>query len=401
MESFWNDSYLAPDSSVVLNLNPFFVLEGSPDPKLSHAPIRRAAMLCFASIKLASQLRNENLEPDLARGKPLCMDQFKALFAATRVPKRNSKDKVKIFEESNHVAVMCCSQIYYFQALWPDSGDVAVDENDLYDILGSIRAHAHQKDPVEASKSAIGLLTSLGRRDYAIAREQICENPRNREGLNLIDSALFVLVLDDYKPQSTSDKAANMLHGSYELRKSAGGIDYQAGSCCNRWYDKLQIIVCGDATAGINFEHSAIDGHTALRFVSDIYAESVVKFARSITKIVHGYNAIPHVVQAKVRRAMVSLDDSGRPCLDIFPKRITFDLCESLKRKIFFAETALGDQIVVSETHVLEFKDYGKKFITSNKMSPDSFVQMSMMLAYYTVRSYLKRIFGSIILWYI
>ena len=36
-----------------------------------------------------------------------------------------------------------------------------------------------------------------------------------------------------------------------------------------------------------------------------------------------------------------------------------------------------------SDTHVLEFTDFGKKFITSNKMSPDSFVQMSMILAYY------------------
>jgi carnitine O-acetyltransferase len=27
VEEFWNDSYLAPDQSVVLNLNPFFVLE--------------------------------------------------------------------------------------------------------------------------------------------------------------------------------------------------------------------------------------------------------------------------------------------------------------------------------------------------------------------------------------
>ena len=27
VEEFWNDSYLAPDSSVVLNLNPYFILE--------------------------------------------------------------------------------------------------------------------------------------------------------------------------------------------------------------------------------------------------------------------------------------------------------------------------------------------------------------------------------------
>jgi carnitine O-acetyltransferase len=32
VEEFWNDSYLAPECSVVLNLNPFFLLEDGPDP---------------------------------------------------------------------------------------------------------------------------------------------------------------------------------------------------------------------------------------------------------------------------------------------------------------------------------------------------------------------------------
>ena len=130
-----------------------------------------------------------------------------------------------------------------------------------------------------------------------------------------------------------------MLHGSYELKKSPAGTNYQAGSCCNRWYNKMQIIVCGDATTGINFEHSAIDGHTALRFVSDIYAETVIKFARSITKIVHSYDMIPHIVQAKVKRATVTLDDCGRPTLDIFPKKISWDLPESVRRKIYAKST--------------------------------------------------------------
>lgn len=92
---------------------------------------------------------------------------------------------------------------------------------------------------------------------------------------------------------------------------------------------------------------------------------------------------MPHVIQAKVKRAMTALDDNGNPCLDIGPKKVAFDLSDSAKRRIFFAETALGDEIVASDIRVLEFKDYGKEFIVSNKMSPDSFVQLSMMLAYY------------------
>ncbi len=74
----------------------------------------------------------------------------------------------------------------------------------------------------------------------------------------------------------------------------------------------------------------------------------------------------------------------------VSPKKITFDLSESIKRKIYFAETALGDEILACDTHILEFKDYGKQFITFNKMSPDSYVQMSMMLAYY-------RLYGKIV----
>ena len=384
IEQFWNESYLAPDSSVVLNLNPFFVLEDSPDPKIARDPTRRAAQLAFASVRLASQLRSEKLRPDTHRGKPLCMDQFRSLLGTTRVPMKKCKDTIHVYENPNHVAVMCRSQIYYFQVLWPD-GDVAVDEKDLVDILTAIRAHAEELDPVTTTENAIGVLTSLGRNEWAMAREEMVSFDRkNEDSLQIVDSALFMLILDEYIPESKHDAASNMLHGSYELKFSSNlNADYQAGSCCNRWYDKLQIIVCGDGTAGINFEHSAIDGHTALRFVSDVYAETVISFAQSITKLVQAHDTIPNVIHAKVRRAAVNLDSAGRTTLDVFPKAVTFNLPQSVSDKIYFAETALGDEIVSSETHVLEFKDYGKQFIVSNKLSPDSFVQMSMMIAYY------------------
>jgi carnitine O-acetyltransferase len=43
----------------------------------------------------------------------------------------------------------------------------------------------------------------------------------------------------------------------------------------NRWYDKsVQFLVYGDGRAGLNMEHSPIDGHTLLNLMSYCYEES-------------------------------------------------------------------------------------------------------------------------------
>jgi carnitine O-acetyltransferase len=105
VEEFWNESYLQPDISTVLNLNPFFILEDSPDPKIGKDQLRRAASLCFASIKFASSLRNETLEPDYIKGTPLCMDQFKVLFGSSRQPVMRldtNQDDVHVYDDSTH-----------------------------------------------------------------------------------------------------------------------------------------------------------------------------------------------------------------------------------------------------------------------------------------------------------
>ena len=107
VEEFWNDSYLSPDASVVLNLNPFFVLEDGPDPKIAKDQLRRAASLCFASTKLASLLKTETLSPDIFKGKPLCMDQFKVLYGASRQPSVDSSDDVHVYNDSTHGTLFC------------------------------------------------------------------------------------------------------------------------------------------------------------------------------------------------------------------------------------------------------------------------------------------------------
>jgi Choline/Carnitine o-acyltransferase len=62
------------------------------------------------------------------------------------------------------------NQFYYFPVLWPDNGDVAVDESDILDILRAIVSHADMHiSREEASKTALGGLTSLPRSEWAVS----------------------------------------------------------------------------------------------------------------------------------------------------------------------------------------------------------------------------------------
>lgn len=102
VEEFWNEAYLQPDMSVVLNLNPYFVLESSPDPKMATNQLRRAASLTYAAIQMVSITKLELLVPDTFRKQPLCMHQFKSLFASSRQPTLNDMDDVHVFNDSTH-----------------------------------------------------------------------------------------------------------------------------------------------------------------------------------------------------------------------------------------------------------------------------------------------------------
>jgi len=133
----------------------------------------------------------------------------------------------------------------------------------VLDILKAIEHHAtHTDDIAERSRTALGVLTSLPRSKWAVLRRELCEIEMYSFNLQVIDSALFVLVLDQYKPKDIHYAAANMLHGTNLMKENSVT---QVGSCLNRWYDKLQLVVCGDGTSGLVFEHSVVDGHTALR----------------------------------------------------------------------------------------------------------------------------------------
>lgn len=69
--------------------------------------------------------------------------------------------------------------------------------------------------------------------------------------------------------------------------------------------------------------------------------------------------------------------------IETLPKKLEWTLTPELRVGIRFAETRLSDLICQNDCQALEFKGYGKNFITSHGFSPDAFVQMAFQAAYF------------------
>ncbi|CAM9219349.1 unnamed protein product [Chrysoparadoxa australica] len=407
VEEFWDESYLTPQGSVVLNLNPFFVFEDAPTQS-GMAQGKRAASLVFSSLRFIAALRSNSLAPDVFRGTPLDMSQYRRLFGAARIPSDGS-DQMVIAEDSRHIVVLCRNRFYYFNVLDLD-GSVGLSELDLAANFSAILEDAEETrgDPACLVGSAVGVLTAEHRKEWAAQRSRLADiSPENEECLGKVDQALFVLCLDHNSPAEGAEVAASCLHGSYELDG-----DVQTGSLTNRWYDKLQLIVFANGRSGLNFEHTGVDGHTVLRFVSDVFSDVIYRFANSITEL----PSIPSLAFTSLSSLFLSLALSSQDltsptalsgflpgplkiakrCGDSHPRKIQWDLDDQLRRSIYLAETRLSDMISQHSVRTLSFDTYGKAFIVKHKMSPDAFVQMALAVGYYSLYGRLPCIYEAV-----
>lgn len=353
-----------------MNLNPFFLLEDDPTPARNNQ-VTRAASLAVSALSFVRAVRREELPPDTVRGTPLCMYQYSRLFGTARVPTENgcviSQDP-----RAKHLAVLCRGQIYWFDVL-DENSDLIMSEKDIALNLQVIIQDAEQTPIQDAAKGALGVLSTENRKVWSGMRDILTrdEGSNNAECLNIVDSALFILCLDYIEPQSTSELCANMICGTSEVVRGV-----QVGTCTNRWYDKLQIIVCKNGSAGINFEHTGVDGHTVLRFASDVYTDTILRFAKTING------------QAPTLWATSSPDPAKRDPrsfgnVSTTPRKLEWDMAPELSIALRFAETHLSDLIHQHDFKVLDFEGFGKNFITSMGFSPDAFLQMAFQAAYY------------------
>jgi hypothetical protein len=117
-----------------------------------------------------------------------------------------------------------------------------------------------------APHAAVGHLTTKPRADWAASRRSLLRRlPGNADQLDTIETALFCLCLEESAPREPLAACDHLLHGD----------------SANRWFDKsVSIVVFADGNAGLNVEHSCVDGLTIVDFVDLLFSQATDDHSR-------------------------------------------------------------------------------------------------------------------------
>uniref|UniRef100_A0A7S3V1R7 Choline/carnitine acyltransferase domain-containing protein n=1 Tax=Aplanochytrium stocchinoi TaxID=215587 RepID=A0A7S3V1R7_9STRA len=377
MEKFWWDAYLYQEEPLPINTNPCFVLEDDPGHGGADQ-ISRATSLSMSTLKLVREIRLESFAPDMVKTTPLSMDQYETIFGSARLPSAG-RDKVITDHKSTHIVVLCRGQAYYFDCIAED-GSVAITAIEFANNLNVIKANAENLLDEEIANQAVGIFTAGNRSTWAEMRERMCRLPGNQESLDVIDSALFILCLDSVETKALSESFRNTLHGTTTLTGDSES-EVETGTCISRWFDKMQLVVSEDGTAGVVWEHSIWDGHSILRLFSDVMTDAYVKFAQQIS----GKNRVKAHVQSK----RVDPEDLENLDLHLLPRKLNFVLDDKVKKKLSECSIQVSKNIKSLHSLVLDYDVFGSTLMKGNGFSPDAFVQMAMLCTFYNIQGFI------------
>ena len=337
LDDFWPARYLGRRDRIALNANFFFLFRESGQPQLE-----RAAGLIAAAVHHKLQIDSGCIAPAVQRGQPQSMEQYKFLFATTRIPGA-VQDTVRAPysvqhpgpSRARHILVFCRGAMYRMDVLSPDGRPYPAE-----DLAAGLRA-VRQAAARAAPGTSAGHLTTKARAQWAASRHALAVcHPRNGDVLGQIETALFCLCLEDFAPRDTLEACDQLLHGD-------GG---------NRWFDKsLSLIVFEDGTAGINVEHCVLDGTTVLSLV----------------------DALPGAPpQAQ------SPHSGARPAI----RALEFVLDDGLRADVQAAAASFAAAGAGAASVIMSFDDFGADRAKQLGFSPDAFAQMAYQLAHKRAR---------------
>ncbi|KAI1426838.1 acyltransferase ChoActase/COT/CPT [Xylaria sp. FL1777] len=329
---WWNDAaYLSYRDPVVPYVSYFY---SHRDDRRRRNPAKRAAAITTAALEFKKQVDSGTLEPEYMKKLPICMDSYKWMFNASRVAAKPADYPVK-YDAKDHKHIVAIRKNQFFK--------IAHEVNGQQLNTTELEAQFAKVYELAQRVSAVGALTSENRDVWTDARKILLDaSPKNAAALEAIESASFVVCLDDASPVTLEERAHQYWHGDGQ----------------NRWYDKpLQFIVNDNGTSGFMGEHSMMDGtptHRLNDYVNDLIFGNKLDFSNPSVRS--------------------NLPD---------PVAVNFEITPEVQVEIDRATKDFATVIGQHELAVQAYQGYGKGLIKKFKCSPDAYVQIIIQLAYY------------------
>ncbi|KAI9320025.1 acyltransferase ChoActase/COT/CPT [Dichotomocladium elegans] len=332
MDDWWlNDAYLAYRDPVVVYVSYFYLYKNDIQRKL---PAKRAAAITTAALEFKKQVIENTLVPEFAKGEPMCMDRYKYMFNNCRMPAAEA-DVNAMFDpfKNTHIIAIRKNKFYVIDTV--QNGRQLTTGELEYQFQRVIDAAGYNKGV------GLGALTADNRDLWTENRKAlVAAHPENKALLEKIESASFVVCLDDSSPVARDESCRACWHGDGR----------------NRFYDKpCQFIVFENGRAGFMGEHSMMDGTATCR-LNEFVCDSVAK---------------------------APVEDIQCNTILPVPEELQFHVTSEINDIVQAAGARFDDLISRHELTVLAFQGFGKNQVKKFKTSPDGFAQMVIQLGYY------------------
>jgi carnitine O-acetyltransferase len=350
LDAFWADRYLGRRDRIALNANFFFLFHDGLPHGTPGDQVGRAARLIDAAVRYKLAIDAQAVPPATRRGQALSMEQHKYLFSTTRIPGAQ-RDTVRTPyteawpgpSDARHILVIARG------GMW--AVDVTGGGNlpyEVADIAGALRSVLSAEPGQAGLGQGVGALTSKARAEWARSREALLA-AGNRAALDVVETALFCVVLEDEPAAGLDDKCKRLLAGDP-----------------NRWFDKaLTFIVFPDGSAGVNAEHCLLDGTTTVACIDAVL---------TAPEPVAGSGATG---PAEIRPVEFTLTDGLRADIDA-----------AAKDYVGYGED--------TATRLVSYPGFGSSRAKSLRISPDALVQLGFQLAHHRSKGFTGATYESI-----
>ncbi|KAI6661345.1 Carnitine O-acetyltransferase [Oopsacas minuta] len=297
----------------------------------------------------------DRLPPDLMGSVALDMSQYSNILASTRIPEKDiDSQRRPSREQSRHILVIHQGRFFKLP-VFNREGVLATREA----ISSQIEAILRQSDT--PCKDKVGILTSLHRDKLVTARQELINTPTNVTTLEQIETAIFTLCIDNPTPLVSTSEIS---HLSDPTETTASRITLHGyGSSvhsANRWFDSgVQFLVGKDGYFGMNYEHSNADAPPVIKLFDKTIAASQE----------------PSDVCA---------------CKDPLladPEELLWEISAVSQQHIAVAREEMDSLVADTDVQCFLFKEFGKDLPKSYRLSPDSFFQVALQLAYYKMHT--------------